>query len=126
MNIPEDLSYTKDHEWVRLEGDHVVIGITDFAQRELGDIVYDDVDTEGDVVEKEAVFGSVEAVKTVSDLFMPISGEVVEFNEGLEDAPELVNSDPYGDEWMIKVAVSDETELGQLLTSQQYKELVSA
>ena len=126
MNIPEHLSYTKDHEWVRLEGDHVVIGITDFAQRELGDIVYVDVDTEGDVVEKEAVFGSVEAVKTVSDLFMPISGEVVEFNEGLEDAPELVNSDPYGDVWMIKVAVSDETELGQLLTSQQYKELVSA
>ena len=126
MNIPEDLSYTKDHEWVRLEGDHVVIGITDFAQRELGDIVYVDVDTEGDVVEKEAVFGSVEAVKTVSDLFMPISGEVVEFNEGIEDAPELVNSDPYGDGWMIKVAVSDETELGQLLTSQQYKELVSA
>jgi len=126
MNIPEDLSYTKDHEWVRLEGDHVVIGITDFAQRELGDIVYVDVDTEGDVVEKEAVFGSVEAVKTVSDLFMPISGEVVEFNEGLEDAPELVNSDPYGDGWMIKVAVSDETQLGQLLTSQQYKELVSA
>ena len=126
MNIPEDLSYTKDHEWVRLEGDHVVIGITDFAQRELGDIVYVDVDTEGDVVEKEAVFGSVEAVKTVSDLFMPISGEVVEFNEGLEDEPELVNSDPYGDGWMIKVAVSDETELGQLLTSQQYKELVSA
>lgn len=126
MNIPEHLSYTKDHEWVRLEGDHVVIGITDFAQRELGDIVYVDVDTEGDVVEKEAVFGSVEAVKTVSDLFMPISGEVVEFNEGLEDAPELVNSDPYGDGWMIKVAVSDETELGQLLTSQQYKELVSA
>lgn len=126
MNIPEDLSYTKDHEWVRLEGDHVVIGITDFAQRELGDIVYVDVDTEGDVVEKEAVFGSVEAVKTVSDLFMPISGEVVEFNEGLEDAPELVNSDPYGDGWMIKVAVSDETELAQLLTSQQYKELVSA
>ena len=126
MNIPEHLSYTKDHEWVRLEGDHVVIGITDFAQRELGDIVYVDVDTEGDVVEKEAVFGSVEAVKTVSDLFMPISGEVVEFNEGIEDAPELVNSDPYGDGWMIKVAVSDETELGQLLTSQQYKELVSA
>ena len=126
MNIPEHLSYTKDHEWVRLEGDHVVIGITDFAQRELGDIVYVDVDTEGDVVEKEAVFGSVEAVKTVSDLFMPISGEVVEFNEGLEDAPELVNSDPYGDGWMIKVAVSDETELAQLLTSQQYKELVSA
>lgn len=126
MNIPEDLSYTKDHEWVRLEGDHVVIGITDFAQRELGDIVYVDVDTEGDVVEKEAVFGSVEAVKTVSDLFMPVSGEVVEFNEGLEDEPELVNSDPYGDGWMIKVAVSDETELAQLLTSQQYKELVSA
>lgn len=126
MNIPADLKYTKDHEWVRIEGDQVVIGITDFAQKELGDIVYVDVDTEGDVVEKEAVFGSVEAVKTVSDLFMPISGEVILFNEGLEDAPELVNSDPYGDGWMIKVTVSDSSDLSDLLSSDEYKDLVSA
>lgn len=126
MNIPADLKYTKDHEWVRIEGDQVVIGITDFAQKELGDIVYVDVDTEGEVVEKEAVFGSVEAVKTVSDLFMPISGEVIVFNEGLEDAPELVNSDPYGDGWMIKVTVSDSSDLSDLLSSDEYKDLVSA
>ncbi|MDG1849724.1 MAG: glycine cleavage system protein GcvH [Flavobacteriales bacterium] len=126
MNIPADLKYTKDHEWVRIEGDQIVIGITDFAQKELGDIVYVDVDTEGEVVEKEAVFGSVEAVKTVSDLFMPISGEVVAFNEGLEDAPELVNSDSYGEGWIIKVAISDNSELNDLLTSEEYKDLVSA
>ena len=126
MNIPADLKYTKDHEWVRIEGDQIVIGITDFAQKELGDIVYVDVDTEGEVVEKEAVFGSVEAVKTVSDLFMPISGEVLAFNEGLEDAPELVNSDSYGEGWIIKVAISDNSELNDLLTSEEYKDLVSA
>ncbi len=126
MNIPADLKYTKDHEWVRIEGDQIVIGITDFAQKELGDIVYVDVDTEGEVVEKEAVFGSVEAVKTVSDLFVPISGEVVAFNEGLEDAPELVNSDSYGEGWIIKVAISDNSELNDLLTSEEYKDLVSA
>lgn len=126
MNIPEELKYTKDHEWIRVEGVHVVIGVTDFAQKELGDIVYVDVDTEGDTVEKEEVFGSVEAVKTVSDLFMPITGEVVEFNEELEDAPEMVNNDPYGDGWMIKVAVSDESELEGLLSAAEYKDLVSA
>jgi len=124
MKIPQELKYTKDHEWVRVEGDHVVIGVTDFAQKELGDIVYVDIDTEGDTVEKDEVFGSVEAVKTVSDLFMPITGEVVEFNEALEDAPEVVNNDPYGDGWMIKVAISDVKELESLLTPEQYNDLV--
>ena len=125
MNVPKDLKYTRDHEWVRVEGESIVIGITDFAQKELGDIVYVDVDTEGDTLEKEEVFGSVEAVKTVSDLMMPVSGEIVTFNEVLEDEPELVNSDPYGDGWMIKVLVSDFKELGSLLSADQYKELVS-
>ena len=124
MNVPENLKYTKDHEWVRVEGDSVVVGVTDFAQKELGDIVYVDVDTEGDTMEKEEVFGSVEAVKTVSDLMMPVSGEIVAFNEVLEDEPELVNSDSYGDGWMIKVLVSDFTELDSLLSADQYKELV--
>ena len=111
MNVPDELKYTKDHEWVRVEGESIVVGVTDFAQKELGDIVYVDVDTEGDTIEKEEVFGSVEAVKTVSDLMMPVSGEIVAFNEALEDEPELVNTDPYGDGWMIKVLVSDFTEL---------------
>jgi len=126
MNIPQELKYTKDHEWVRVEGDNVVIGVTDFAQKELGDIVYVDVDTEGDTVGIEDVFGSVEAVKTVSDLLMPITGEVIAFNEGLEDEPELVNNDPYGAGWMIKVAVSDASELEQLLSADEYKDLVGA
>ena len=107
MNLPAELKYTKDHEWVKIDGDIVTIGITDFAQGELGDIVYVDVDTLDETVEANEVFGSVEAVKTVSDLFMPITGEVIEFNEGLEDAPEVVNEDPYGDGWMIKVKVAD-------------------
>ena len=124
MNIPENLKYTKDHEWVRVEGESVVVGITDFAQKELGDIVYVDVDTEGDTIEQEEVFGSVEAVKTVSDLMMPVSGEIVAFNEVLEDEPELVNSDPYGRGWMIKVLISDFTELDSLLSADQYKELI--
>ena len=124
MNIPENLKYTKDHEWVRVEGESVVVGITDFAQKELGDIVYVDVDTEGDTIEQEEVFGSVEAVKTVSDLMMPVSGEIVTFNEVLEDEPELVNSEPYGRGWMIKVLVSDFTELNSLLSADQYKELI--
>ncbi len=124
MNVPEDLKYTKDHEWVRIDGEHVVVGITDFAQKELGDIVYVDVDTEGDNIEKEEVFGSVEAVKTVSDLMMPVSGEIIALNKVLEDEPELVNSDPYGDGWMIKVLVSNFTELDSLLTASQYKELI--
>ena len=124
MNIPEELKYTKDHEWVRVEGENVVIGVTDFAQKELGDIVYVDLDTEGDSLEEEEVFGSVEAVKTVSDLFMPVSGEVIAFNEDLEDAPELVNSDPYGAGWMIKVLVSDKSQLDGLLSATDYKELL--
>ena len=124
MNIPEELKYTKDHEWVRVEGENVVIGVTDFAQKELGDIVYVDVDTEGDSLEEEEGFGSVEAVKTVSDLFMPVSGEVIAFNEDLEDAPELVNADPYGAGWMIKVLVSDKSQLDDLLSATDYKELL--
>ena len=124
MNVPDELKYTKDHEWVRVEGESIVVGVTDFAQKELGDIVYVDVDAEGDTIEKEEVFGSVEAVKTVSDLMMPVSGEIVVFNEALEDEPELVNTDPYGDGWMIKVLVSDFTELDSLLSADQYKELV--
>ena len=124
MNVPDELKYTKDHEWVRVEGESIVVGVTDFAQKELGDIVYVDVDTEGETIEKEEVFGSVEAVKTVSDLMMPVSGEIVAFNDVLEDEPELVNTDPYGDGWMIKVLVSDFTELDSLLSADQYKELV--
>ena len=124
MNVPDELKYTRDHEWVRIEGESIVVGVTDFAQKELGDIVYVDVDTEGDTIEKEEVFGSVEAVKTVSDLMMPVSGQIVAFNEALEDAPEMVNNDPYGDGWMIKVLVSDFTELDTLLSSDQYKDLI--
>ena len=125
MKIPADLKYTKDHEWVRIEGDFLVIGITDFAQSELGDIVYVDVDTLDDTVEADAVFGSVEAVKTVSDLFMPITGEVVEFNEALEDAPEMVNTDPYGQGWMIKVKPEDLAQFETLLDADGYKELIA-
>lgn len=124
MNIPADLKYTKDHEWVRVEGEMATIGITDFAQGELGDIVYVEVETEGETLDQEEVFGTVEAVKTVSDLFMPISGEVVSFNEELEANPEAVNSDPYGDGWMIKVQLSDASELDSLLSADAYKELV--
>jgi glycine cleavage system H protein len=124
MNIPADLKYTKDHEWVRIEGDVATIGITDFAQGELGDIVFVDVDTEGETLDKEEVFGSVEAVKTVSDLFLPLSGEVTEFNEALADAPEVVNSDPYGEGWMIKLAISNQDEVGELMSADEYKDLV--
>jgi glycine cleavage system H protein len=124
MNFPEELKYTKDHEWIRVEGDVATIGITEFAAGELGDIVYVEVETEGETLDKEEVFGSVEAVKTVSDLFMPVSGEVVEFNEALEDAPETVNSDPYGDGWIIKVKLSDVAELEDLLDASAYKEQV--
>jgi glycine cleavage system H protein len=124
MNIPSELKYTKDHEWIKIDGETVTIGITDFAQSELGDIVYVDVDTLDDTLEREEVFGSVEAVKTVSDLFMPLSGEVIEFNEGLEDEPELVNKDPYGEGWMIKVALSDTSQLDDLLDAEAYKSLI--
>ena len=125
MNIPAELKYTKDHEWVRIEGGEAVIGITDFAQSELGDIVFVEVETEGDSIESEEIFGSVEAVKTVSDLFMPLSGEVLSFNSELEDAPEVVNSDPYGEGWMIRVKISDASEVDALLSAEQYKDLIS-
>ena len=124
MEFPKELKYSKDHEWLRVEGNNAYIGITEFAQGELGDIVFIDVDTEGEELEKEEVFGSVEAVKTVSDLFMPINGEVLEFNHKLEDEPELINSAPYGDGWIIKVSVSDASELDALLDADAYKELV--
>lgn len=126
MNIPADLKYTKDHEWLKIDGDTATVGITHFAQSELGDIVYVDVDTVDETVEKDEVFGSVEAVKTVSDLLMPISGEVIEFNEALEDEPEKVNSDPFGDGWMIKIAISDASQVDELLSPEEYKELIGA
>ncbi|HOY28413.1 MAG TPA: glycine cleavage system protein GcvH [Flavobacteriales bacterium] len=126
MNIPADLRYTKDHEWVRIEGNTATIGITDFAQGELGDIVFVDIGTEGQDVAREAVFGTVEAVKTVSDLFMPVSGKVAELNPGLADDPASVNTDPYGKGWMVKVEMSAPGEAADLLTADQYKALVGA
>ncbi len=126
MNFPADLKYTKDHEWVKINGDEATVGITDFAQRELGDIVYVDVNTVGETVEKEAVFGTVEAVKTVSDLFMPLSGEVLEVNKDIDSAPESVNSDPYGKGWMIKIKLSNPSELDGLLSVDDYKKLIGA
>ena len=126
MSIPAELKYTKDHEWVRVDGDIATIGITHFAQGELGDIVYVDVDTLDETIEKDEVFGSVEAVKTVSDLIMPLTGEVTEFNEALEDEPEKVNTDPYGDGWMIKIAISDASQLEELLSAEDYTALIGA
>lgn len=126
MNIPENVKYTKDHEWIRVEGNQAIIGITDYAQGELGDIVFIEIETVDDTLEKEEVFGTVEAVKTVSDLFMPVSGKVLQVNPKLEDAPELVNKDPYGDGWMIKVSINDPSELNELLSPAQYKELINA
>lgn len=126
MNIPEELKYTKDHEWVKIDGDVATVGITDFAQGELGDIVYVEVETLDESLEKEEVFGTVEAVKTVSDLFLPLSGEIIEFNESLEDAPENVNSDPYGEGWMIKIKLSDTSEIEGLMSAEDYKALISA
>jgi len=124
MEFPKELKYSKDHEWLRVEGGNAYIGITEFAQGELGDIVFVDVDTEGEDLEKEEVFGSIEAVKTVSDLFMPINGEVLSFNKKLEDEPELINTDPYGDGWVIKISISDVSELDDLLDASAYQELV--
>ncbi|RYY30120.1 MAG: glycine cleavage system protein GcvH [Sphingobacteriaceae bacterium] len=126
MNFPSELKYTKDHEWVRVEGDTAVIGITDFAQHELGDIVYIDINTVGEEVNKEAIFGTVEAVKTVSDLFMPVTGEVLETNKALDASPELVNSDPFGDGWMVKISIKNTAELDELLSAESYQELVGA
>ena len=125
MKAPDNLKYTKDHEWLLIEGDIAKIGITDFAQSELGDIVFVDVDTLDEDLQKDEIFGSVEAVKTVSDLLLPISGEVIEFNEGLEDTPENINNDPYGDGWIIKVKISNIKELANLLNAEAYKEFVA-
>ncbi len=124
MNIPAELKYTKDHEWIRVEGDLATIGITDFAQSELGDIVYVEIETVGENLEKEEVFGTIEAVKTVSDLFMPISGEILEFNKNLESNPEVVNTDPYNDGWMIKLKISDSSELDGLMSAAEYQNLI--
>ncbi|WP_417350819.1 glycine cleavage system protein GcvH [Flavobacterium alkalisoli] len=126
MNIPANLKYTKDHEWVKIEGDVATVGITDFAQKELGDIVYVEVETLDQTLDKDEVFGTVEAVKTVSDLFLPLSGEIIEFNEALETTPETVNTDAYGDGWMIKVKITNMDEVSELLDSEQYKELIGA
>lgn len=124
MNIPAELKYTKDHEWIRVEGDVATIGITDFAQSELGDIVYIEIETVGETVDKDEVFGTVEAVKTVSDLFMPVKGEVLELNSKLESAPELVNKDPYNEGWMVKVKIEDISQLSDLLSADTYKSLI--
>ena len=126
MNIPSELKYTKDHEWIRLEGNIATVGITDFAQGELGDIVYVEVETVEETLEKDEVFGSVEAVKTVSDLFLPLTGEIIEFNEALEDAPEKVNSDPYGEGWMVKIKISDTSQADELLSAEDYNTLIGA
>ena len=126
MNIPSELKYTKDHEWIKIDGNVATVGITDFAQSELGDIVYVDVDTLDDTVDKDEVFGSVEAVKTVSDLFMPLTGEVIEFNENLEDNPEDVNTDPYGKGWMVKIKISDTSQVDNLLDAEAYKAVIGA
>ena len=126
MDIPDNLKYTKDHEWIRVEGNTVFVGITDFAQGELGDIVFIEIETVGENLAKEEVFGTVEAVKTVSDLFMPISGEVLEVNQNLESNPEVVNKDPYGDGWIVKIRVQNTAELDDLLSAEQYKEVIGA
>ncbi len=124
MNFPENLKYTKDHEWIKANGDEAIVGVTDYAQNELGDIVFIEVETVGETLDKEETFGTIEAVKTVSDMFMPVSGEVIEFNEDLEQNPEIVNSDPYGKGWIIKIKMSDLSELDGLLDAAAYKELL--
>lgn len=126
MNFPEDLKYTAEHEWVKIEGDTATVGITDFAQGELGDIVFVEVETEGDTLDQNDVFGTIEAVKTVSDLFCPVGGEVLEFNKALEDSPELINSDPYGDGWIVKIKMSNADEAGSLLDVEGYKAIADA
>lgn len=125
MNFPENLKYSQDHEWLRIEGEYAYIGITEFAQRELGDIVYVDITTQGQSVAANEVFGSVEAVKTVSDLFLPVGGEIVEINEGLNDNPELVNTDPYGEGWMVKIKISDMSEVDSLMDAAAYENHVN-
>ena len=125
MNFPADLKYTKDHEWIRVDGDVAYVGITDYAQGELGEIVFVDITTEGEVVAKEEVFGTIEAVKTASDLFMPVSGEVIEANAELDDKPELVNEDVYGNGWLIKISVSDPSELDELMSAAEYEQMIA-
>jgi glycine cleavage system H protein len=126
MNIPGNLKYTKDHEWIRVEGETAYVGITDFAQGELGDIVFIEIETVGESLKKEEVFGTIEAVKTVSDMFMPVSGEILEKNPAIDETPDLVNKDPYGGGWMVKIKISDKSELGELLSPEKYSELVGA
>ncbi len=126
MKVPENLKYTKDHEWLKIEGDEAYIGITDYAQGELGDIVFIEVETEGESLDKEEAFGTIEAVKTVSDMFMPVAGEVIEFNSELEDQPELVNKDPYEKGWIIKIKFTNQEELSELIDAEGYKEIISA
>lgn len=123
MNIPENLKYTKDHEWLRVEGGEAYIGVTDFAQSELGDIVFVEVDTIGETIEKEETFGTIEAVKTVSDMFMPVSGEIIKFNEALESNPELINKDPYGEGWVVKIKLTEPAQVNELLSASKYSEL---
>ena len=120
MNIPAELKYTKDHEWVKIEGNEAVVGITDFAQGQLGDVVFIEIETEGETLAKEEVFGTIEAVKTVSDMFMPVAGKVIAVNEKLADTPEVVNKDPYGDGWMVRIVISNASELDELLNAEQY------
>ena len=124
MNFPKDLKYTKDHEWIRVEGEFAFIGVTDFAQHELGDIVYVEIDTKGETLSQEETFGTIEAVKTVSDIFMPVGGEVIEINPGLESKPEMVNQDPYGEGWMIKIKLTNPAEVKDLMTADEYKQTI--
>lgn len=126
MQVPSDLKYTKDHEWIRVEGNQGVVGITDYAQKELGDIVFIEIETQGEKLKKEDVFGTIEAVKTVSDMFMPVSGTVLEINPKLESSPDLVNKDPFGEGWMIKVSIDDPSELDTLMDAEGYKKLINA
>ena len=126
MNVPADLKYTKEHEWIRIEGNTAVVGITDYAQSELGEIVFVEIETVGETLSAEEVFGSVEAVKTVSDLYLPVDGEVLEFNTALDDEPELVNDDPYGKGWMVKISVSNATQFDALLSASEYEALIGA
>jgi len=126
MNIPGNLKYTKDHEWIKIDGDTAIVGVTDFAQGELGDIVFIEVETVGENLDKEETFGTIEAVKTVSDMFMPVGGEIIGFNELLAEKPEKVNQDPYGDGWIIKIKVADTAEIDDLLDAEQYKDLIGA
>lgn len=126
MNVPANLKYTKDHEWIKVEGDHAVIGVTEFAQSQLGDVVFIEIETQGETLDKEEVFGTIEAVKTVSDMFMPVGGEILEVNPKLSESPDVVNKDPYGDGWMIKIKMTNSAQLSELLSPEQYKELINA